>query len=148
MKKRPKNKPVRKKPSKRRPRKPAAKRPRKKPQKPGAKPKPKPKPKSKRKRRRTIVLFPVTGPNGRPVLRRSKKDQVRWWNKDTVAHTIQFGIWIFKEKPAAPIPVSPGAKSDWYTIDPAVALGVYSYAILPAFAAQGPPDPPEIECDS
>jgi len=148
MKKGPKKKPARSRTAKRRPKKsprrPAVKRPKaRKHHKPAAKPRKKPKPKT----RITVILYPVIGPKGKPVLRRSKGDKVRWRNKDAADHTLQFGIWIFKE-PAGPILVLAGKHTGWYTIDPAVALGTYSYAIIPAFAAQGPPDPPQVEADS
>ena len=149
MKKQPKKKAARKKPAKR----VAKKRPsRKKPSrtKPSrtkpSRPRPK-RPRKARRRRVTVQLVPVTGPVGKPVLSESRRDQIRWWNRDAIDHTLQFNIWIFTE-PAGDIMVPAGKKSGWLTIDPNVVIGTYSYAIIPAFEEQGPPDPPEVEADS
>jgi len=134
-----------KKPARKRLGKPVLERPlrRKNPRKPARTPKP---PKKKGARHVTVIMLPVTGPQGLPALRRSKGDKIRWWNLDTVDRTLQFNIWIFRE-PQAPILVPAGSRSGWYTISSTVPTGTYSYAIMPAFPSQGPPDPPEVVAD-
>ena len=125
--------------AKRASRKPARRVASKKPSKAKSKRKPKP-------IRDTIILVPLSGPDHVPRLSKSRKDKVRWWNKDVVDHTITFTIWPFLGTQIA-IVVPAGKKSRWFTVSPAVVSRKYSYGIAPPFANQGPPDPPEIVVD-
>jgi hypothetical protein len=98
------------------------------------------------KKKDTVQLIHPTGPDHIPHLSVSGRDSVRWWNRDTIEHTLTFGGPIF-EGGQTVIVIAAGKHSSWFTIDGDADVRTYSYGITPAFPNQGPPDPPEVVAD-
>jgi hypothetical protein len=91
-----------------------------------------------------VILEPLTGPDHVPVLSETRKDKIRWENRDALDHTLTFTIWPFKGAEVS-ILVPADGQSGWFTVNPNAIQRTYSYGIAPAFPNQGPPDPPQVE---
>jgi hypothetical protein len=103
-----------------------------------------------------VANAPVTIMGGQPnpkkiPVSRGNRDKVQWVNNDDVGYTLEFAYegWPFEDPPQS-VMVPAKDRSKVFTVWHQVDKGPYSYRMRKAGlaaatqAAQGPPDPPQV----